>query len=137
MEQGSTAHPITRRTLLRGTAAMGVAAAGLAGCAGGGPSAAPGTELTAIADVPVGEAKVIGGSQPVVIAQPTQGQFIGHSAICTHGGCTVGTDGGLRLRCPCHGSTFDAGTGAVTKGPASRPLAEVEITVRGDQIVRG
>ena len=51
------------------------------------------------------------------------------SATCTHQGCTVDsvTDG--VISCPCHGSTFDAGTGAVVTGPASRALDTVRVSV--------
>ncbi len=44
------------------------------------------------------------------------------SAICTHLGCTVNrVASGEGYFCPCHGSRFDA-NGAVTSGPAPRPL---------------
>ena len=59
-----------------------------------------------------------------------------HSAICTHQGCTVNA-AGKQLNCPCHGSQYDAFTGAVLRGPAPKPLAEVAVRVSGDQIVRG
>lgn len=42
------------------------------------------------------------------------------SATCTHLGCLV-EQGAGRLRCPCHGSSYDR-TGAVTTGPATQPL---------------
>jgi nucleotide-binding universal stress UspA family protein/nitrite reductase/ring-hydroxylating ferredoxin subunit len=45
------------------------------------------------------------------------------SARCTHMGCTVAWDAGLRVfRCPCHGSRYSP-IGAVVQGPAQRPLA--------------
>jgi cytochrome b6-f complex iron-sulfur subunit len=36
-------------------------------------------------------------------------------------GCTVDAGGGV-LSCPCHGSRFNAFTGAVLNGPAASPL---------------
>lgn len=46
------------------------------------------------------------------------------SAVCTHLGCTVNwVSDREQLECPCHGSIFDSSTGAVTAGPAPKPLA--------------
>jgi Rieske Fe-S protein len=44
---------------------------------------------------------------------------------------------GKRLECPCHGSIFDAFTGAVVQGPAQRPLGKVEVSVSGQDVVAG
>jgi Rieske Fe-S protein len=57
----------------------------------------------------------------------------GLNARCTHQGCTVAPQGAV-LHCPCHGSEFQPGTGAVLQGPAARPLARVNVTVSGDQV---
>lgn len=92
--------------------------------------------LAAVADVPVGgslAAEVDG--KPVVLAQPTAGTVVCWSAVCTHQGCTVAA-GGAKLPCPCHGSVFDAATGAVVRGPARRALPAVPVTVQGGQVVR-
>ena len=51
-------------------------------------------------------------------------------ATCTHLGCLVRPrDSGFE--CPCHGSRFDA-DGAVSQGPAARPLARAGLTVGAD-----
>jgi nitrite reductase/ring-hydroxylating ferredoxin subunit len=83
-------------------------------------------------------------TSPVVVARDAQGVY-GMTAICTHLGCTVHDvshvlDNGLR--CACHGSAYDP-LGAVTHGPAPRPLqhyavsiaADGTLTVDGDQPV--
>ena len=44
---------------------------------------------------------------------------------------------GGQLDCPCHGSVFNATTGAVVNGPASRPLPAVKVTLSGEDIVAG
>jgi cytochrome b6-f complex iron-sulfur subunit len=62
---------------------------------------------------------------------------VAFTAICTHMGCTVAPAGGLHLKCPCHGSTYDAATGKNTGGPAPKPLAEIPVTVQGGSIVSG
>ena len=37
--------------------------------------------------------------------------------------------------CPCHGSKFAVADGAVTAGPAKRPLPAKTVAVEGDSIV--
>ena len=71
-----------------------------------------------------------------MLTQPKAGEFTGLSAVCPHAGCEVSKVDGAQLKCPCHGSTFGL-DGAVITGPATRPLAPVAITVRGDSIVAG
>jgi Rieske Fe-S protein len=48
---------------------------------------------------------------------------------CTHMGCNIGTGtvAPQGLRCPCHGSTYDA-NGNVTGGPAPAPLQHFAVT---------
>src|SRR5581483_2693647 len=78
--------------------------------------------------VPVGKAIVVTGKNPYVVAQPTAGKFVAFSAVCTHRGTTVGAGDGLTLVCPAHGSEFNAATGAVEHGPATKPLPSAPIT---------
>jgi len=68
------------------------------------------------------------------VAQPTAGTVVAFSAVCTHLGCTV-TPKGKELDCPCHGSVYDAFTGQVITGPASRPLPSIPVAVRSGQVV--
>ena len=51
------------------------------------------------------------------------GQWKAFSATCTHRPCTVNFQGS-DLYCPCHGATFNATNGAVTRGPAQTAIAE-------------
>jgi cytochrome b6-f complex iron-sulfur subunit len=51
------------------------------------------------------------------------GQWKAFSAICTHRPCTVDFQRS-ELYCPCHGATFNAANGSVTRGPAQAALAE-------------
>ncbi len=48
------------------------------------------------------------------------------STICTHLGCVV-KPGAEGFECPCHGSRFKP-DGAVSRGPAPRPLAWLKVT---------
>lgn len=133
----------SRRTVITALPGVMVLPCFLAGCASEAPSSAPaepapsgssnspaadGQHLDA-AQVPVGSAIVVSGAKPVVVAQPTAGQFVAFSASCTHRGTTVAAEpGSTTLLCPAHGSEFDAATGKVLKGPATAPLASVPVT---------
>lgn len=139
-----------RRTLLRGAALAGVAGLGLTACAGGGDGAdgggygadgggdAPATavELGPAAEVPVGGAKLY-RDQKVVVSQPAKGTYKAYSAVCTHAGCVVDTVEKGVVSCPCHGSRFNAETGAVERGPAGAPLPGVEVRVEGGKLLAG
>ena len=71
-----------------------------------------------------------------MLTQPTAGNLVAFSGKCTHAGCAVAADATAVLKCPCHGSTFDA-TGEPTAGPAKSPLAPVAVKVDGDNVVAG
>ncbi len=70
---------------------------------------------------------------PDILVRGSNGALSAHSAVCTHAGCTVGFSGG-QLVCPCHGSIFDASTGAVLQGPAVTPLPAKHVIERGGKI---
>jgi cytochrome b6-f complex iron-sulfur subunit len=61
------------------------------------------------------------------VIRPTPEGFQAISLVCPHLGCLVDprNDG---FYCPCHGSRFEL-DGAVTKGPADQPLAELQLRV--------
>ncbi len=48
------------------------------------------------------------------------------STTCTHAGCRIGKANAGFLQCSCHGSEFDAKTGKPVKGPAIKPLQELD-----------
>ncbi|GAA1084277.1 QcrA and Rieske domain-containing protein [Tsukamurella spumae] len=96
-----------------------------------------GAAKVGVDQVPVGNAVVIAGAKPYVVAQPTDGVFVAFDASCTHRGTTVTASEGLTLDCPAHGSRFDGATGAVEKGPAASPLAAVPVRREGDQLLVG
>ncbi|MDP4507657.1 Rieske (2Fe-2S) protein [Nonomuraea turcica] len=98
-------------------------------------SAAPqgGSALATTADIPVGGGTIF-KDQKIVVTQPTSGEFKAFSAVCTHSGCAVGSVADGQIVCPCHGSKFNIADGAVTNGPADKPLPEQQIKVDGDQI---
>ena len=77
------------------------------------------------AELPVGHSATYrdpGDGQPDIIVRLADGSLAAHNAVCTHAGCPVSYGGGGQIVCPCHGSVFDARTGAVITGPAVTPL---------------
>lgn len=149
-------HPLARavlsrrRALAAGGGALGAASV-LAACgddadtattpaadggSSGGSSGGGAETLTAVADVPVGSAVVVevASGSSVAVAQPTEGQFVAFSALCTHEGCALSA-AEAELDCPCHGSRFDALTGEVLQGPATEALSPVAVQVDGDSVV--
>ncbi|MFE9635688.1 Rieske (2Fe-2S) protein [Streptomyces sp. NPDC006463] len=90
-----------------------------------------GKAIAKAADVPVGGGTVL-KEEKLVVTQPTAGSFRCFSAVCTHQGCLVNKVADGTIDCPCHGSKFAVADGAVTKGPATRPLPEKKITVGSD-----
>jgi thiosulfate dehydrogenase [quinone] large subunit len=89
--------------------------------------------LVALAEV--GSGGTIAGG--VVVTRTAGGDVHGVSATCTHQGCSVQGPRDGKVTCPCHSSEFDAVTGRVLRGPASRPLPPVPVHVQGDQVYRG
>ena len=152
---------LDRRRLLNGAAALGVAVPLLAACGSdeepsgsGSTSSSPqpddspseaqspsepaqdgGAELVASADVPVGGGVVM-DDEKVVVTQPVEGEFKAFTAVCTHQGCVVATVADNEIACPCHGSLFSAEDGSVINGPATAPLTEIEVEVKGGSVVR-
>jgi Rieske Fe-S protein len=141
-----TVHELSRRSALRGLAVTAGAAvvgylvsrnsdaaqAKSVGTAANGYGATVetgGRRLAALAQVPSGGGLILGDEQ-IVLTKDATGSVHAFSAICTHQGCLVSSVSGGTINCPCHGSRFDANTGAVVAGPAPRPLPVVAVTVR-------
>lgn len=136
---------LSRRSVLRGSgvvavgavvgyaltrssdAARGTGAAAAANAYGPAPVAGAPTALAALADVPDGGGLVLGDER--VVLTRSGDEVRGFSATCTHQGCTVDRVADGRIGCPCHGSVFDAGTGAVLQGPATEALPPVTVDV--------
>jgi Rieske Fe-S protein len=112
-------------------APAGSGAANAQGGSSGGGSAG-GTVLATKAEVPEGGGIIKGD---YVITQPTAGTFKAFGKVCPHAGCDVNKVADGVISCPCHGSKFDANTGAVTAGPAKQGLPETQVKVSGNNIV--
>ena len=151
---------LSRRSVLVAGTAVGAAGL-LAACGGGGDSGAttaapapapapttttgggsptptvnpgPDTALAAVSDIPVGGGQVFDGPK-VVVTQPTEGTFLGFSTTGTHTGTAVNQVDGGEIVCPNHGSRFSVEDGSALQGPASAPLASIEVALEGDEIV--
>jgi Rieske Fe-S protein len=86
--------------------------------------------LAPVADIPDGGGVIVG----TVVVTRSGSQVHAFSAICTHQGCQVNQVSGGKIDCPCHGSVFDASTGAVVAGPAPSPLPPVAIAVHNGEV---
>jgi thiosulfate dehydrogenase [quinone] large subunit len=105
---------------------------------GGGPTttdgrhAPSGTSIGATSKVPVGGWAAFtdpATGDPSLVIQQEVGDFVAFDAICPHAGCTVAYQPSAKLiACPCHGSEFNARTGAVIRGPATSGLTRIKIT---------
>ncbi|WP_186762960.1 Rieske (2Fe-2S) protein [Lentzea tibetensis] len=128
-----------RRALL-----CGLAAAALTACGGSAPrktggvgTARPGDKIAAAADVPVGGGVLVDlpGDAQLLLVQPAEGQIKAFNPSCPHVGSLVNPPARGVITCPLHGSTFDAATGVVEKGPSPRGLAEVAVTRSGGDVL--
>jgi len=145
---------VNRRAVLGGVVVIG--ATGLVTAACGSSTSAPSagaTNSTAGSGTPtpatstgaqvLGQASSVpvgGGAifpdQKVVVTQPTAGQYLGFSSLCTHQGCQVTSVQDGFIVCPCHDSMFAIATGDPTPdSPANRPLAKVDVAVKNGNIV--
>lgn len=88
--------------------------------------------------LPLDQVPRVGGvvlaDEEIVLTRTSTDEVHGFSAVCTHQGCLVDTVADGTIDCPCHGSRFDAATGAVRAGPATRALPEVPVVVRAGNV---
>lgn len=139
---------VDRRLLLRCAAMCGAAAPLLVGCGSGEdePGAGPpeeggssGEALVSTSEVPVGGGVVL---DDVIVAQPTAGEFVAFTTVCSHQGAKVTTVADGVMTCSLHGSQFSIDGGENVRGPSGDPagsvgdLPEVAVAVEGDQVVR-
>ncbi len=96
----------------------------------GGGGGAEGFASTS--DIPEGSGAIF-ADQGVVVTQPEAGEFKGFTNICTHRACPVAAVTET-IDCNCHGSRYSISDGSVVNGPATNPLAAIELTVDGDSI---
>jgi thiosulfate dehydrogenase [quinone] large subunit len=95
-----------------------------------------GKKLGAASVVPVGGSASFNDpatGDPGLVIQGSSGRFVAFDAVCPHAGCTVAYQRGTKvIACPCHGSEFNAQTGAVETGPASQNLRAIPVQLGTD-----
>jgi Rieske Fe-S protein len=135
---------LSRRTVVRTGLGVAVAVPLIAACSSDDPpttttpaGTGSGGLLPKLDDITVGQAvaATLNGA-PIVVARPTDATVAGFTAVCTHMQCTVNVNG-AELNCPCHGSKYNALTGAVEQGPATQALGAVPLSVKDGQVVAG
>lgn len=79
--------------------------------------------------------KVDAGGRPVVLIKQG-GQVFALDDTCVHAGCSLagGKVDGRSIICPCHGSQYELGSGAVINGPATRPEPTLAVRLRDGMI---
>jgi nitrite reductase/ring-hydroxylating ferredoxin subunit len=88
-------------------------------------------------NIPAGKMTTLENNGKEILVANVDGKYYAIDNDCTHLGCKLneGTLTGVRVECPCHGSTFDVTTGAVVTGPTTSPEPIYPATVSGDQIL--
>src|SRR5271165_6454429 len=136
-----TGEAVSRRSVIHGlvvTVAAGIAGylfarnsdaarakSATSGANGYGPAPGSGGAFLARLDQVPPDGGLVIAPRAVVLTRGLGATVHGFSAICTHQGCTVGQVQNGTIDCPCHGSRFNARTGAVVAGPATRALPVV------------
>jgi Rieske Fe-S protein len=101
---------------------------------GGSSGGHTGALLATVDQIPAGGGIVL-SKAGIVLTKDSAGTVHAFSATCTHQGCQVSDVTSGTINCPCHGSRFDAATGAVVAGPAPSPLPPVTVAVQGNEVV--
>jgi Rieske Fe-S protein len=76
-----------------------------------------------------------GEDDTAILVRAVDGQFFAYGQKCTHLACPVYYEQQRqRLECPCHEGGFDIRSGNVLYGPPPRPLDQIVLEARGDEI---
>ena len=75
-------------------------------------------------------------TDPCILVRRTNGEFAAFSQKCTHLSCAVYYAAERdRLECPCHEGYFSASNGRVLQGPPPRPLPQITLAQRCDELI--
>ncbi|HXB73693.1 MAG TPA: ubiquinol-cytochrome c reductase iron-sulfur subunit [Candidatus Acidoferrales bacterium] len=89
-----------------------------------------------VADLKPNSGKIVKfGNKPVLLVHVNETDWKAFSAVCTHLNCTVQYQEARReIWCACHNGTYDL-EGRVSSGPPPKPLEEMAVKIRGEDIV--
>ncbi len=74
-------------------------------------------------------------TDPAILIRTNDGNYYAYNQKCTHLSCPVYySKEHSRIECPCHEAGFEAKTGNVLYGPPPRPLDQIAIEVKNDQV---
>ncbi len=90
-----------------------------------------------VKDVAAGKMRVFDVSGTKVSVTSLDGHLYAFDDTCTHMGCSLamGKLDGTTVTCHCHGSQFDVTSGAVFRGPATRPVRSRLVRVEGEALL--
>jgi Rieske Fe-S protein len=95
--------------------------------------------ISRVGDIAVGGSKIFTYPtevEPCILLRPAQDTYIAFSRLCTHASCPLFYNApGNRLECPCHGGAFSITDGSVLQGPPPRPLPQIVLERRGNDLV--
>jgi Rieske Fe-S protein len=102
----------------------------------------PGYPIKIIAqasEIPVGGSKIFtypADDRPCFLLRPAVETYVAFSRLCTHHTCPVFYRPEQNIfTCPCHGGVFSATNGAVLDGPPPKPLPQLILERRGNDII--
>ena len=94
--------------------------------------------VASIGDIPVGGTIVFHypeSSDPCLLLRTGENEYLAYDQKCTHLACAVTPDFKKnQLVCPCHKGYFDIATGRPLAGPPRRPLPQITLQMRGNDI---
>jgi len=101
-------------------------------------AALPGEDWVEVAPLDsllLGEARLVQrDTRPFFVVRVDESRLVAVSAACTHLRCTLRWErSGRAFACPCHGDRWNL-SGAVIRGPATRPLQTYTVSVRAGEV---
>jgi len=88
-------------------------------------------------DIAEGGMRVFDIAGTKVSVASAAGTLYAFDDTCTHMGCSLATGklDGTTVTCPCHGSQFNVTSGAVLRGPATKPVRSRSVKVEGENLL--